>query len=63
MPEKREPEDPNPLLLSAQQMQDNFRVLLDMLDGALAETLRRGWPEPQARAMVMAMFVPRHSGS
>lgn len=46
------------ILGQAQTAQESWGLILDMLDGMLAETMRRGWPEEMARAIVARAFIP-----
>jgi hypothetical protein len=58
MPEQPQPDETSPMVRMAQEMQDQYRVLLDALDGLVAETVRRGWTQHQARALVLSTFLP-----
>ncbi len=48
--------DPGEQMMSlAETVQAQWRLTLDLLDGQVAEAMRHGWSEPQARSLVYAL--------
>lgn len=43
-------------------MIETWPAILDTIDGMLAQTLQRGWPEPMARAIVASAFGFKNEG-